>query len=117
MVNWLGDLVYHHIVQNIMEELKTRTNRYKRTAKQDICNRQPAGCPKFPQRSGERSNKTIREEFYNSHNKKIKYCTTTKELDFELQKHIEEYNTFRPHQALDFKTPMEYYNYQKMKVS
>ena len=42
---------------------------------------------------------------------------TIKELDFELQKHIEEYNTFRPYQVLDFKTPMEYYNYQKIKVS
>lgn len=52
----------------------------------------------------ERSFKTDQEEFYFWLEKAPKHAV---ELNEWLQKFILDYNTWRPHQALDYKTPME----------
>lgn len=58
----------------------------------------------------ERSNRTIREDFYYK-NKELEYCNKLGEINEKLQVFIDKYNNYRPHQSLDFKTPMEYYKY------
>ena len=54
------------------------------------------------------SNRTIREEFYNN-KKLLENCITRADYNDKLKEYIDKYNNYRPHQALDFKTPMEYY--------
>ena len=56
----------------------------------------------------QRSNRTIREEFYNN-KKLLENCITRADYNDKLKEYIDKYNNYRPHQALDFKTPMEYY--------
>ena len=67
----------------------------------------PPYSPKYNGRI-ERSNRTIREEFYYK-NKDLECCYRLGEIDEKLQEYIYKYNHYRPHQALDFKTPMEYF--------
>jgi transposase InsO family protein len=70
----------------------------------------PPYSPKYNGRI-ERSNRTIREEFYNStNNKLIDTCTTREDYNELLREYIHKYNHYRPHQALDYLTPMEYYH-------
>jgi transposase InsO family protein len=56
----------------------------------------------------ERSNRTIREEFYNNNNL-ISYCINIGDFNLELEKYIYKYNNYRPHEELDFLTPRKYY--------
>ena len=66
--------------------------------------------PYSPKQSGriERSNRTMREEFYN--NRSITgYCIELEDWNKELEKFIYKYNHYRPHNSLAFKTPYEYY--------
>ena len=67
----------------------------------------PPYSPKYNGRI-ERSNRTIREEFYNN-KKLLENCITRADYNDKLKEYIDKYNNYRPHQALDFKTPMEYY--------
>jgi IS30 family transposase len=67
----------------------------------------PPYSPKYNGRI-ERSNRTIREEFYNN-NKLINYCNCIGEFNIELEKAIYKYNNYRPHEELDLLTPREYY--------
>ena len=67
----------------------------------------PPYSPKYNGRI-ERSNRTIREEFYNN-KKLLENCITRADYNDKLKVYIDKYNNYRPHQALDFKTPMEYY--------
>ena len=67
----------------------------------------PPYSPKYNGRI-ERSNRTIREEFYYK-NKSLEYCYRLGEINEQLQDYIYKYNNYRPHQALDFRTPMEYF--------
>lgn len=55
----------------------------------------------------ERSFKTDQEEFYYWLEKQPEHIS---ELNSWLQQFINQYNTFRPHQALDYKTPQEVVN-------
>jgi transposase InsO family protein len=57
----------------------------------------------------ERSNRTIREDFYFKNNE-LKHCNKLGEINEKLQEFIYKYNYYRPHQSLDYKTPMEYLN-------
>jgi IS30 family transposase len=56
--------------------------------------------PYHPKYNGrvERSNKTLREDFYDndSINSMIKYCNSIGEFNGELEKFIDKYNTYRP---------------------
>ena len=64
----------------------------------------PPYSPKYNGRI-ERSNRTIREEFYNN-KKLLENCITRADYNDKLKEYIDKYNNYRPHQALDFKTPM-----------
>ena len=63
--------------------------------------------PAKPKYNGgvERSNRTFREEFYN---KPGLLADSIGALRAELKKALHKYNTFRPHKALDGRTPIEY---------
>jgi transposase InsO family protein len=67
----------------------------------------PPYSPKYNGRI-ERSNRTIREEFYNSNNL-MGHCITVGDFNLELEKYIDKYNNYRPHKELDYLTPKEYY--------
>ena len=66
--------------------------------------------PYSPKQNGriERSNRTMREEFYSNRNI-TEHCAELKDWNEELEKFIYKYNHYRPHNSLDFKTPYEYY--------
>jgi transposase len=68
----------------------------------------PPYSPKYNGRI-ERSNRTIREEFYNNKNI-INYCNTVGDFNIELERAMHKYNYYRPHAKLDYLTPREYYN-------
>ena len=59
----------------------------------------PPYSPKYNGRI-ERSNRTIREEFYYK-NKSLEYCYRLGEINEQLQDYIYKYNNYRPHQALE----------------
>jgi hypothetical protein len=65
--------------------------------------------PHSPKRNGriERSDRTIREEFYNI-NKLMGYRGAMGDFNAELEKYTHKYNNYRPHEELDFLTPREY---------
>jgi transposase len=67
----------------------------------------PPYSPKYNGRI-ERSNRTIREEFYNN-KKLIETYNTIGDFNIGLEEAINKYNNFRPHEELDFLTPREYY--------
>jgi transposase len=67
----------------------------------------PPYSPKYNGRI-ERSNRTIKEEFYNI-KKLINYCNCVGEFNIELEKAVYKYNNYRPHEKLDLLTPKEYY--------
>lgn len=64
--------------------------------------------PKSPEKNGnvERANGSAKYEFY------AFYCGdfTIHSLRNELKKYVKKYNTYRPHQALHYLTPAEYYS-------
>ena len=66
--------------------------------------------PYSPKQNGriERSNRTMRDEFYNNRNI-TEHCAELEDWNEELEKFIYKYNHYRPHNSLDFKTPYEYY--------
>jgi len=63
--------------------------------------------PRSPQQNGgvERGNRTFREEFYA---KRDLLADSVGALNAELKKALHKYNAFRPHQALNMLTPLEY---------
>jgi transposase InsO family protein len=63
--------------------------------------------PRCPELNGgvERSNRTSREEFYEVED----LALTMEELNRQLEGWEHTYNCVRPHQALDYRTPNEYY--------
>jgi hypothetical protein len=65
--------------------------------------------PASPKYNGgvERSNRTMREEFYGRDDI---HATTLEEMREELQKAVKKYNEYRPHRWLKGMTPMEYLN-------
>lgn len=75
--------------------------------------------PRSPKLNGhvERANRTHREEFYEVYDVDL----SIEEHNRQLQEHEYTYNYIRPHQALDYLTPYEYYcqweKNQKPKVS
>ena len=64
----------------------------------------PPGCPEM-NGGVERSNRTSREEFYEVQD----LALVTEELNRQLEDWEYTYNYVRPHQALDYLTPNEYY--------
>jgi transposase InsO family protein len=68
--------------------------------------------PAKPKYNGgvERSNRTLREEFW----AKDFPTLPIEEMNDELQKYVEKYNNFRPHNRLHGMTPMEYIDSQPM---
>ncbi len=73
--------------------------------------------PRSPKYNGgvERSNRVVREEFYALHTDDI---SSIHELRNKLGWFINRYNTYRPHNALNGLTPMEYYkNILEAKIS
>jgi putative transposase len=78
---------------------------------EEACQRQkvklfiiPVRSPKLQGRV-ERSNRTHREEFYEVEDIGL----TLEELNRQLERWTDTYNTIRPHQSLDYQTPCEYY--------
>ena len=75
--------------------------------------------PRCPEMNGgvERTNRTSREEFYEVED----LALTMEELNRQLEGWEHTYNCVRPHQALDYLTPNEYYRrwkkIQKSQVS
>lgn len=67
----------------------------------------PPYSPKYNGRV-ERVNKTDREEFWNN-KELIKTCNVISDFNERLKEYTEKYNNYRPHEMLDYKTPMEYY--------
>lgn len=69
--------------------------------------------PRRPDLNGcvERSNRTHTEEFYEVHD----FSFDISVLNEELQDWVTIYNTVRPHQALDYLTPLEYITQWKQK--
>lgn len=65
--------------------------------------------PKKPTYNGgvERGNRTFREEFYERHDL---LADSVGSMQYELNKALIKYNTFRPHRALKGLTPMQYIN-------
>ena len=63
--------------------------------------------PKKPKYNGgvERSNRTFREEFYA---KNDLLADTVGAFKAELKSAVLKYNSYRPHQSIDFLTPFEY---------
>ena len=63
--------------------------------------------PRKPKWNGcvERSNRTLREEFYAIYDKPYDMHHLRELLD----DYVIKYNTYRPHQSLNFMTPMSYY--------
>jgi transposase InsO family protein len=68
----------------------------------------PPYSPKYNGRI-ERSNRIMREEFYNNNKDLINYCNCIGEFNIESEKAIYKYNNYRPHETLDHLTPTEYY--------
>ena len=64
----------------------------------------PPRSPKFNAHI-ERGNGTVKYEFYYHYDGPPVLSIVNQ----RLQKFVEFYNTFRPHQSLHYKTPMEYY--------
>ena len=64
--------------------------------------------PKSPKYNGnvERGNSTVKYEFYYQHYGRLNMHNIRK----KLQEFVVRYNTFRPHQALQYLTPWEYYS-------
>lgn len=73
--------------------------------------------PKSPKYNGcvERGNRTFREDFYNQkrHDMGENIC----EIRRSLEKMTAKYNDYRPHQNLNFLTPMEYVNINTKKAA
>jgi transposase InsO family protein len=63
--------------------------------------------PKRPQYNGgvERGNRTFREEFYA---RRDMTADSARAINFELQKALRKYNTYRPHANLNMMTPLSY---------
>ena len=63
--------------------------------------------PSSPKYNGgvERGNRTFREDFYRDPRVQ---ADSVGALRYDLRKHLEKYNTYRPHQHLNNLTPMEY---------
>jgi transposase InsO family protein len=66
--------------------------------------------PKRPQYNGgvERGNRTFREEFYA---RSDLLADSIGHINYELQKAVSKYNSYRPHFSLKGMTPFEYYHY------
>lgn len=64
--------------------------------------------PRSPEYNGtvERGNKTVKYEFYHWYNASENLL----EIQREVQKYAKFYNTVRPHQALNYLTPMEFFS-------
>jgi transposase InsO family protein len=64
--------------------------------------------PARPKYNGgvKRFNRTLREEFWSKNFASV----SIKDMNDELQKYVEKYNNFRPHNSLHGMTPMEYIN-------
>ena len=69
--------------------------------------------PKKPQynRGVERSNRIFREEFYA---RSDLLADTVGALKAALKAAVAKYNSYRPHQSIDFLTPLEYINYNDL---
>ncbi len=63
--------------------------------------------PRSPEYNGnvERGNSTVKYEFYVHYSGSLKLP----QLRFNLQKYVDSYNSYRPHQALQNLTPLQYY--------
>ena len=63
--------------------------------------------PKRPQYNGgvERGNRTFREEFYA---RRDMLADSAGDINYELQKAVLKYNSYRPHASLNMRTPFEY---------
>lgn len=63
--------------------------------------------PKRPQYNGgvERGNRTFREEFYA---RRDMIADSARAINFELQKAVHKYNSYRPHANLNMMTPLSY---------
>ena len=72
--------------------------------------------PSKPKYNGgvERANRTFREDFYDD--PKI-LADSIGALRFELKNAIQTYNEYRPHSALDGRTPMEYLRISQTKAA
>jgi transposase len=68
--------------------------------------------PHTPKNNGrvERVNQTDRKEFWNNNNNSIGSCNDLWEFNEKLEEYTYKYNHYRPHSALDYLTPIEYYN-------
>ena len=73
--------------------------------------------PLSPKYNGcvERNNRTFREDFY--FGCKDNLGENIYEIRWQLDKAVKKYNTYRPHQAIGFKTPIEYFNILFKKAS
>ena len=73
--------------------------------------------PKSPKYNGcvERNNRTFREDFYFA--LKNKLGENIYEIRCNLDKAVDKYNKYRPHQSIGFKTPIEYANMLLTKAS
>jgi transposase InsO family protein len=72
--------------------------------------------PSKPKYNGgvERANRTFREDFYEEPSL---LADSLGALRFELKKAVVNYNTYRPHSALDGQTPMEYLRINQAKAA
>ncbi|GHT92236.1 hypothetical protein FACS1894122_05810 [Alphaproteobacteria bacterium] len=55
----------------------------------------------------ERSNRTLREEFYARDDVNV---TSIEDMQLELQKAVQKYNEYQPHNSLKGMTPIQYIN-------
>lgn len=72
--------------------------------------------PKRPQYNGgvERGNRTFREEFYA---RRDMLADSAGEINAELQKAVNKYNSYRPHANLNMMTPLSYIQSSYPKVA